>query len=133
MEAIIPDAGSSAGDGELRGTERIKLDISIAYSFETFPRHDGKPAPPCWGTLLDISRRGICFKAHDHFFIQRVISLYLKLTHQTSGIKMLGKVIWTATDWDGATRVGVQFIGALPSDWRKLVADDRQFERDQRK
>ncbi len=102
---------------------RVKLDISMAYSFETFPQAATKSAPPRWGTLLDISQRGLCFKAHDHFFIQRVISLFLKLSHQTSGIRMLGKIVWTATDWDGATRVGVQFIGTLPSDWHKLVAE----------
>jgi len=133
METTIPDEPSSPKHEESRVSERVKLDVSIAYSFETSPPKDGKSTPPRWGTLLDLSQRGVCFKAHDHFFVQRVISLYLKLSHQTSGVKMLGKVVWTATDWDSATRVGIQFIGTLPSDWRRLVTDDRQFDRENRR
>ena len=105
----------------LRATERVKLEISIAYSFETalLPKH--KAAPYSWGTLLDISERGLCFRATDHFFVQRLLSLQLRLSNQTSGIKMLGKIIWTTPEGDGSTRVGIQFIGTLPSDWRKLI------------
>lgn len=114
-----PDVSRS----DLRSAERIKLDISIAYSLEAYPPQ-GRKAQYRWGTLIDISERGLCFKAHDRLFVQRIISLYLKLSHQTSGIKMLGKIVWTGTDWDGSTRVGVQFIGTLPSDWRKLIATE---------
>ena len=113
---------------EARASDRLKLDISVAYSFEIAPRPDGKNPPYRWGTLVDISERGLCFRAPDTFFVQRVISIFLKLSYQTSGIKMLGKVIWTATDWDGSSRVGVQFIGTLPADWRRLVGATEQSD-----
>jgi len=108
-------------DGEMRSAERVKLDISIAYSYDPYPQPAKKSDPRRWGTLVDISERGLCFRARDHFFIQRIISLYLKLSHETSGIKMLGKIVWVRPEQDGSSRVGVQFIGTLPSDWQQLV------------
>ena len=124
MESKIPAQTAQSAEQEARTVERMKLDISIAYSLSATFAVDEKSPRYRWGTLIDISDRGICFKAADTFFVQRVISLYLKLSTQTSGIKMLGKVVWTGTDWDGAARVGVQFIGMLPSDWRSLVGGD---------
>ena len=111
---------------ESRIAERVKLDVSIAYSLETFRQAQERNSPYRWGTLLDISERGLCFKASDRFFLERLLSLYLKLSHESRGIKMLGKVIWTGNEWDGSTRVGIQFIGTLPSDWRKLTAHGGQ-------
>jgi len=108
---------------DLRIAERVKYNISVAYSFDAFPRPDQPSAPYRWGNLLDISERGICFEATDHFFVQRLLSLQLKLTDQTGGIRMLGKITWAKTEKDGSTRVGVQFIGMLPSDWRKLIGE----------
>ena len=122
MEPIFVNDSPKPENADLRTAERIKVEVSVAYSFEDTPQPDQKSAPYHWGTLLDISERGLCFKATDYFFVQRVVRLYLKLSHQTSGIKMLGKILWTATDSDGSTRVGVQFIGTLPADWRKLLA-----------
>jgi hypothetical protein len=109
----------------LRTTDRVKLKISIAYSFETSPQPKHKSIPFRWGMLLDIGACGLCFKATDHFFVQHLLMLQLKLSDQTSGIRILGKIIWTAPEDDGSTRVGVQFIGTLPSDWRKLLSADR--------
>lgn len=121
MESKIPARLPRTEGNEPRAADRVRLDISIAYSLATNATSEADSPRYRWGTLVDISERGMCFKAADSFYVQRVISLYLKLSTQTSGIKMLGKVVWTGTDWDGAMRVGVQFIGTLPSDWRKLI------------
>jgi hypothetical protein len=106
---------------DARSTERVNLDVSVAYSFETYARGERKSPPYRWGSLLNISERGLCFKANDRFPVRQILSLYLKLSDETSGIKMLGKICWTATDWDGSTRIGIQFIGTLPGDWRRLI------------
>jgi len=123
----MPTAGSGdrfrLGRKDPRAGERVKVDVSVAYSLEAATRPDQTPSRSyCWGTLLDISERGVSFKGKDNFFVQRMISLRLKLSDQTSGIKMLGKIVWTTEQPDGSTHVGVQFIGTLPSDWRNLIA-----------
>jgi hypothetical protein len=106
-----------------RAGERVRLGMSVAYSLDP-PLHADQTPPRSYrqGVLLDISERGFSFKATDSFFIQRIIALRMKLTDQTAAIKMLGKVVWTLPQPDGSTHVGVQFIGALPSDWRELIA-----------
>jgi hypothetical protein len=53
-----------------------------------------------------------------------IISLYLKLSNDSSGIKMLGKIIWTKWLNEEQALVGVKFIGTLPPDWGKLVQGD---------
>ncbi|KPL11448.1 hypothetical protein AMJ85_03600 [candidate division BRC1 bacterium SM23_51] len=118
---MVPENQSHAGRSDSRAAERQKVNLSVAYSLDTVRRTDQKRSPRRWGTLLDISERGLCLKAPDSFFIKRLISLYLKLSHESSGIEVLGKVVWTGSDWDGSTRAGVQFIGTLPSDWQKLT------------
>ena len=123
---MVPNGQPEASKSDSRVAERLKLDLSIAYSLEIPRGADEKSSPFRWGTLWDISERGLCFKASDSFFVKRLISLYLKLSHESSGINVLGKVIWTGTEWDGSMRVGVQFIGVLPSDWRKLVAAEEE-------
>lgn len=106
-----------------RNGERVKLNVSVAYSHDpgsTSPRK--KPPTFRWGTLVDIAERGVCFRAGDRFFPDRVLSLQLKLNDQSGGIRMLGKVVWTRIEPEGQAVVGVQFIGMLPSDWRRLLA-----------
>lgn len=110
-----------SGTRENRGVQRIKCRISVAYSLESTPRAAQRIEPFRWGTLEDISERGVCFHARDRFTIHNIITLYLKLSDQSNGIKMLGKIVWMDTTLDEFTRLGVQFIGNLPSDWRRLL------------
>ena len=124
MSSGTTDSSSSSRSSDLRASERIERRISIAYSFEVTALPTQKPTPFRFGMLLNVSANGVCFKAKDKFCVQQVIALYLKLTDQTSGIKILGKVLWAETDDDEFVRVGVRLIGALPSDWRALIEAD---------
>lgn len=110
-----------SGTRENRGVQRIKCRISVAYSLEATPHVQHRIEPFRWGTLEDISERGVCFHARDRFTLQNIITLYLKLSDQSNGIKMLGKIVWMDNTLDEFTRLGVQFIGTLPSDWQRLL------------
>jgi hypothetical protein len=101
--------------------QRIKCRISVAYSLESTLRAAQRIEPFRWGTLEDISERGVCFHARDQFSLHNIITLYLKHSDQSNAIKMLGKIDWMDNTLDEFTRLGVQFIGTLPSDWRRLL------------
>ncbi len=118
------DSSSPSRSSDLRASERIERRISIAYSFEVTALPTQKPTPFRFGMLLNVSANGVCFKAKDKFCVQQIIALYLKLTDQTSGIKVLGKILWAESDDDDFVRVGVRLIGALPSDWKALIESD---------
>lgn len=111
---------STNGQG-MRTATRVKYSVSLAYSLDIPDQREKKFPRFRFGTLLDISERGICFKANEEFSPHRLMSLYLKLSDDTSGIRMLGKVVWTKKDWDGQSLTGVQFIGTLPPDWREII------------
>ncbi len=121
------DTGASSQKTEQtnRIIERRKHGVSVAYSLEVDHAHMKKFTHYLFGTLVDISDRGICFKAKDTFAPDNIISLYLKLSDKTDGIKMLGKIIWVKTDQDGYMRVGVKFIGLLPPDWIRLLPKEK--------
>ena len=104
-----------------RSSERLLHNVSCAYSLDVVQRPDKKPSPYLFGTLQDISDHGLRFKAPGKFSTQRLISLYLKLTDESKGIKMLGKIVWTRELENNETSVGVKFIGTLPPDWHNLL------------
>jgi len=124
MQMIVPEDSAPRAAGDTRASQRVKATIALGYSFDlTASREEDFRR----GMLLDISERGLCFRATDLFFVQRLIALFLKLSDQSSGMRILGKSVWTAPDGAGATRVGVQFIGTLPSDWRGCLTTDEDF------
>jgi len=108
----------------VRAAPRLKHQVSIAYSLDVPKRTEKKIVRYRFGTLMDISERGLCFKVPEDLSNGGVINLYLKLSDDSRGIKMLGKIIWTKQDWNGEMFVGVKFIGMLPQDWRELVTED---------
>ena len=125
MSSSLPVEPEKPKEMKPRAAERTKVDVPIAYSFETRPQKSTAISYR-WGRLIDISDRGLCFKAADTFVPERLISLQLKLSDQSSGIRMFGKIVWTAPDSEGMTRVGVQFVGKLPSDWHSLVPGEKR-------
>jgi len=108
-----------------RARERRKHHVSVAYSLEVEHTLGKRFTRYLFGTLVDISDRGICFKAKDAFTPNKMISLYLKLSDKTDGVKMLGKIVWVKPEQDEQMRVGVQFIGLLPPDWIKLLPREK--------
>ncbi|MBM3334605.1 PilZ domain-containing protein [Candidatus Sumerlaeota bacterium] len=108
----------------MRASERVRVNVSVAYSLDP-PHPSGQEIETFHsGTLLDIGDRGLCFKARGYFPVGRMLLLKLKLVDHTDAIRMLGTTVWTSSETDGSTRVGARFIGALPSDWRKLLSND---------
>ncbi len=122
------DPSSKSRSADQRASERIEHRISIAYSFEVTALPTEKPTPFRFGMLLNISSTGLCFQARDKFCVQQIVALYLKLSDQTSGIKVLGKVLWAETDNDDFVRVGIRLIGSLPSDWRQFVESEQDSQ-----
>jgi len=108
-----------------RVRERRQHRVSVAYSMEVEQSLGKRYTHYRFGTLEDISDRGICFKAKDSFAPDKMISLYLKLSDKTDGVKMLGKIVWVKPEQDGQMRVGVKFIGLLPPDWIKLLPKEK--------
>jgi len=104
-----------------RRCARMKYFVSLAYSLDVCERPQKKLSIYQFGSLLDISGGGVCFRAKGEFAIPSLISIYLKLTKDSSGIKMLGKVIWVKNISDGYTLVGIKFIGSLPLEWIRLI------------
>lgn len=118
--------GEKGGEIEKnRQVSRLKHQVSIAYSYDLNNWHDKDSASYLFGTLMDISDRGLCFQTADNLNGQKMLSMYLKLSHQTSGIMMLGKVVWIKQEAEGDNRVGVQFIGNLPPQWYGIVQQAR--------
>jgi len=99
----------------------MKYFVSLAYSLDVCESPQKKLSIYQFGSLLDISGGGLCFRAKGEFTIPSLISIYLKLTKDSSGIKMLGKVIWVKNISDGYTLVGIKFIGSLPLEWIQLI------------
>jgi hypothetical protein len=116
--------GTESKDLTERASERLKHHVSIAYSLDISKTPEHKSSLYQFGTLLDINERGICFEGSGKFQMHGIISLYLKLSNDSSGIKMLGKIIWTKWLNEERALVGVKFIGTLPPDWVKLVQGD---------
>ena len=104
-----------------RVADRLQHHVSLAFSLDAGSNPNKKLLIYNFGDLLDISEYGICFKASGKFSPQSLINLYLKLSNETSGIRMLGKIIWVRPDATGNMRIGVRFIGTLPPDWGRLV------------
>jgi hypothetical protein len=125
VKAKNTKVGMHKAEQSARTIERRKHGVSVAYSIEADHAHTKKFTHYLFGTLVDISDRGICFKAKDSFSPDKIISLYLKLSDKTDGIKMIGKIIWVKPDQDGYMRVGVKFIGLLPTDWIKLLPKEK--------
>jgi len=127
-ESVKPKDGkpeSQKGEQSARVRERRQHRVSVAYSMEVEHTIGKKHTHYHFGTLEDISDRGICFKAKDTFATNKIISLYLKLSDKTDGVKMLGKIVWVKPEQDEQMRVGVQFIGLLPPDWIKLLPKEK--------
>jgi len=108
-------------EADPRRNERIARRISVAYSFEPIAASSQKPTPFRFGTLLNVSEQGICIRSHESFCVAQIVSLYLKLTDESSGIKALGKVIWAETEDGGMVRAGIRLIGSLPRDWKRFI------------
>ena len=125
MKSRNSKAEAKTADISPRAKKRFAHEVSVAYSLEVEQNIGRKFTRYMFGTLVDISDRGICFKAKDTFASNKVISLYLKLSDKTDGLKMLGKVVWVKPEQDGQARVGVKFIGALPPNWIKLLPTDK--------
>jgi|GEM_PF-530290 len=106
-----------------RNGTRFAQSISMAYSLDVEHTPEKKFTSYLFGSLVNISQQGLCFRAKGNFQSQSMISLYLKLSSSVGGIKMLGKIIWTKPEENEQTRVGVRFIGSLPPEWRKLVQE----------
>jgi hypothetical protein len=104
-----------------RSGTRLQQRISIAYSQDVDHQPDKKFTSYKFGTLMDISQRGLCFIARDQFQTPGILHIYLKLSHSSSGLKILGKIMWTKPEPEGKTRLGIQFIGILPPEWREIV------------
>ena len=116
--------GTESKDLTERASERLKHHVSIAYSFDISKTPEHKFPLYQFGTLIDINERGICFEGNGKFQMNGIISLYLKLSSDSSGITMLGKIIWTKCLNEEQALVGIKFIGTLPPDWVKLVQGD---------
>ena len=125
MDSMASGEKPSEVKKEERRSDRVELNVSVAYSHDVLSPTQQKSPHFRWGTMIDINERGLSLRAPDKFFVQRVIALQLKLSDQSRGIKMLGKVVWAAEEDDGNMRAGVQFIGTLPSDWRDLIGQTR--------
>lgn len=109
-----------------RSGTRFQQRISIAYSQDVENKTDKKFTSYKFGTLVDISQRGLCFIARDKFQSPSIINIFLKLSHSSSGLKILGKIMWSRPEPDRKTRVGIQFIGTLPPEWREIVQSSRE-------
>lgn len=98
-----------------RSVPRYKHSGSVAYS-QNFARGTDKGlALYRFGSIVDISERGLCFKAEDDFDDKNVISFYLKVAEACSPIRILGKIMWMRPENEKQdTKVGVRFIGNLP-------------------
>jgi PilZ domain-containing protein len=118
------NSGESITGVKDRTSSRIKHIVSVAYSQDVQTKPEKKFFSYLFGTLLDISDKGLCFKARGEFNIKNIISLYLKISDESRGIKMLGKVIWLKDSLEGECQIGVKFIGNLPPDWRKLIISE---------
>ncbi len=108
-----------------RRSGRLRHNVSLAWCSE-IPSRGEKILPRYhFGDLVDISEAGICFRLLGDVPPEGVISLFLKLSTETSGIRMLAKVVWTRAE--GADfLVGAKFIGALPVEWRQIVQNQTQ-------
>jgi c-di-GMP-binding flagellar brake protein YcgR len=113
------------GQQDRSGT-RFQQRISIAYSQDVEHKSDKKFTSYRFGRLVDISQRGLCFIARDKFQSPSIINIYLKLSHSSSGLKILGKIVWIRQEPDGQSRLGVQFIGSLPPEWREIVQSSQE-------
>lgn len=108
--------------GALRSSRRLEHRISVAFSPDAYdPNSHTTPPPLRFGQVQNISHSGLCFDAPGRYQLNQVISLYLRLTEDSRGITMLGKVIWMEPQLNGNVRLGIQFIGSLPADWQKLL------------
>ncbi|MBN1903083.1 PilZ domain-containing protein [Candidatus Sumerlaeota bacterium] len=110
-----------------RSGTRFPQRISIAYSQDVEQKPDKKFTSYKFGTLVDISQRGLCFIAQDEFQTPGILHIFLKLSHSSRGLKILGKIIWLKSEPDGKTRLGIQFIGMLPPEWRDIVQSSQQL------
>lgn len=124
MNSPESNEGTESKDLTERASERLKHRVSIAYSLDVSKTPEHKFSLYTFGTLFDINDRGICFEGSGNFQLNGIISLYLKLSNDSSGIKMLGKIIWTKWLNEAQALVGVKFIGTLPPDWVKMVQSD---------
>lgn len=117
-----PNKPLSTRETESRVSERYTRRISVAYSFHPSALPTQKPTPFRFGTLLNVSTEGLCIRSADPFCVSQILSLYLKLTDQSNGIKTLGKVVWAEVEGEGTVRAGIRLIGTLPSDWRRFIS-----------
>lgn len=116
-----PSQQGSGSASDTRSSERYARRISVAYSFQPTAVQTQKPTPFKFGTLLNVSEQGLCIRSADAFAVSQVISLYLKLTDESGGIRTLGKVVWAENEDGGTSRVGIRLIGSLPGDWRRFI------------
>jgi hypothetical protein len=107
-----------------RQAQRISHRVSVAYTFDVAVPFRKQPSPYRFGVAIDISERGMCFDATDRFPTGQMILLYLKLSDSTSGIKMLGKIVWAKPHDDDKTRVGIKFVGCLPPEWMNIILEN---------
>ncbi len=122
MSVTSPVDQTRQAPAELRTVERVPLRISVAYSKDHLPNLRRQISSYRFGRLVDISERGLCFEASDTFQAARILVLYLKLSDQSDGVRMLGKVVWIQDgEASGLSRVGIQFIGTLPPEWREII------------
>lgn len=111
--------------GTLRSSARIEHSVSVGISPEAFDADSYKTPPPIYfGLLQNISQNGLCIDTPGEYQLHQVISLFLRLTQDSSGIMMLGKIIWLEPEQNGKSRLGIQFIGNLPADWKNLLPKD---------
>jgi hypothetical protein len=130
--SVVHKNDQSNAPSEARSRERVFHQVSIGYSTALStpsPSVTKTPLRHWFGTLVNISQSGLCFNARGTFDEGQIISLFLKLSDSSSGITMLGKIIWieqleveeTAPFKDNV-RLGVRFIGSLPTDWQKILS-----------
>lgn len=104
-----------------RTSERVPLKCSVAYSTDIYNQEKKSLPRFLFGDLMDISESGLCMKARRKFPVPSLVSLFLKLSDDSSGIKMLGKTVWAKPEPDGENVVGIKFIGKLPPTWKNIL------------
>lgn len=109
-------------DSDKRQYQRLLRDLKISYTI--LSKVDSTPFEFGNSSTVDISRTGLGILLDEAIPVPILLQLQIRVPDRPYGLFVLGKSIYcNPIEESGMYRVGIKFVGILPPDLEKILAD----------